>query len=34
MVHKGAEFEKEVQGPGLRPGERPEEWGVILDLLR
>ena len=35
LVHKGVEFEKAGKVPGVRPGDNePEEWGVILDLLR
>ncbi len=33
LVHKGAEFEKAGRVPDLKAGD-PEEWGVILDLLR
>ncbi|HXG59005.1 MAG TPA: adenosylhomocysteinase [Thermoanaerobaculia bacterium] len=34
LVHKGVEYEKEGRVPDFRPDEEPEEWGVILDLLR
>jgi adenosylhomocysteinase len=34
LVHKGAEFEKAGKVPGFDPANEPEEWGVILDLLR
>jgi len=34
LVHKGAEFEKAGRIPGFDPANDPEEWGVILDLLR
>ncbi len=34
LVHKGAEFEKEGRVPDFDPENDPEEWGVILDLLR
>jgi adenosylhomocysteinase len=34
LVHKGAEFEKVGQVPEFDPSNDPEEWGVILDLLR
>ncbi|MDJ0865487.1 MAG: adenosylhomocysteinase [Myxococcota bacterium] len=34
LVHKGAEFEKAGAVPEFDPREDPEEWGVILDLLR
>jgi adenosylhomocysteinase len=34
LVHKGAEFEKAGQVPAFNPEKDPEEWGVILDLLR
>src|SRR6478736_1217614 len=34
LVHKGLEFEKAGRVPDLDPAEDPEEWGVVLDLLR
>src|SRR5512147_2185908 len=34
LVHKGAEFEKAGKIPAFDPDHEPEEWGVILDLLR
>jgi adenosylhomocysteinase len=34
LVHKGAEFEKAGRIPDFDPQSDPEEWGVILDLLR
>ena len=34
LVHKGYEFEKIGEVPGFDPETEPEEWGVILDLLR
>jgi adenosylhomocysteinase len=34
LVHKGAEFEKAGSIPAFDPDNDPEEWGVILDLLR
>jgi adenosylhomocysteinase len=34
LVHKGAEFEKAGRVPAFNPASDPEEWGVILDLLR
>jgi adenosylhomocysteinase len=34
LVHKGAEFEKAGVVPAFDPEKDPEEWGVILDLLR
>src|SRR6478735_1079193 len=34
LVHKGAEFEKAGRIPDFNPDQDPEEWGVILDLLR
>jgi adenosylhomocysteinase len=34
LVHKGAEFEKAGKIPAFDPNNDPEEWGVILDLLR
>jgi len=33
IVHKGAEYEKAGKVPALKDSD-PEEWGVILDLLR
>jgi adenosylhomocysteinase len=34
LVHKGKEFEDAGQVPQFDPANDPEEWGVILDLLR
>src|SRR5438874_6093932 len=34
LVHKGAEFEKAGKIPAFDAKNEPEEWGVILDLLR
>jgi adenosylhomocysteinase len=34
LVHKGAEFEGKSDVPDFNPADDPEEWGVILDLLR
>src|SRR5437867_9695489 len=34
LVHKGVEFEKAGQVPAFNPDKEPEEWGVILDLIR
>ena len=34
LVHKGAEFERAGAVPAFDPAHDPEEWGVILDLLR
>src|SRR6476659_7942408 len=34
LVHKGVEFEKAGRVPDFDPENDPEEWGVILDLLR
>jgi adenosylhomocysteinase len=34
LVHKGAEFEKAGAVPAFDPEKDPEEWGVILGLLR
>ncbi len=34
LIHKGAEFEKAGKVPGFDADKEPEEWGVILDLLR
>ena len=34
VVHKGAEFEKIGKVPPFKGDAEPEEWGVILDLIR
>jgi adenosylhomocysteinase len=34
LIHKGAEFEEAGRVPDFDPAQEPEEWGVILDLLR
>jgi adenosylhomocysteinase len=34
LIHKGAEFEKAGAVPAFNEDKDPEEWGVILDLLR
>ena len=34
LVHRGAEFEKADAVPGFDSDNEPEEWGVILELLR
>jgi adenosylhomocysteinase len=34
LVHKGVEFEKAGKVPAFNPDTDPEEWGVILELLR
>jgi adenosylhomocysteinase len=34
VVHKGAEFERAGKVPAFDPKNDPEEWGVILELLR
>jgi adenosylhomocysteinase len=34
LLHKGVEFEKKGSVPGFDEHTEPEEWGVILDLLR
>jgi adenosylhomocysteinase len=34
LIHKGLEFEKAEKIPDFNPETDPEEWGVILDLLR
>jgi adenosylhomocysteinase len=34
VVHKGVEFEKAGHVPAFNPDKEPEEWGVILDLIR
>ena len=34
LVHKGLEFEQAGTVPAFDPKNDPEEWGVILDLIR
>src|SRR5205085_1333645 len=34
LIHKGAEFEKAGQVPVFDPEHDPEEWGVVLALIR
>src|SRR5712691_5892097 len=34
LLHKGVEFEKAGKVPAFNPDKDPEEWGVILDLIR
>jgi adenosylhomocysteinase len=34
LVHKGLEYEKAGKVPAFNSASDPEEWGVILDLLR
>jgi adenosylhomocysteinase len=34
VVHRGAEFEKAGKVPAFDADREPEEWGVILDLIR
>jgi len=34
LIHKGVEFEKAGRVPDFDPEKDPEEWGVILELLR
>ena len=34
LIHKGYEFEQAGAIPAFDPASDPEEWGVILDLLR
>src|SRR5262245_9663942 len=34
LVHKGLEFERAGRVPDFNPASDPEEWGVILALLR
>ncbi len=34
LVHKGLEFERAGKVPAFNPKNDPEEWGVILSLLR
>ena len=34
LLHKGVEYEKAGKVPAFNADSEPEEWGVILDLLR
>src|SRR4051812_12580942 len=34
LIHKGTEFEAAGKVPAFNPDKDPEEWGVILDLIR
>src|SRR5215475_1546281 len=34
LVHRGAEFEEAGKVPDFDPAEDPEEWGIVLDVLR
>jgi adenosylhomocysteinase len=34
LIHKGVEYEKAGRIPAFDEANEPEEWGVILDLLR
>jgi adenosylhomocysteinase len=34
LVHQGVSCERECRVPDFTPADQPEEWGVILDLLR
>jgi len=34
LIHKGADFEEAGRVPDFDPEREPEEWGVILELLR
>jgi adenosylhomocysteinase len=34
LIHKGVEFEKAGKVPAFNAEKEPEEWGVILELLR
>jgi len=34
LIHRGAEFEEAGEIPDFDPDNEPEEWGVILELLR
>src|SRR5437762_4436374 len=34
LVHRGVEFEKAGKVPAFDSSREPEEWGVILDLIR
>jgi len=34
LVHKGAEYEEAGKVPDFDPDREPEEWGVVLEVLR
>ncbi len=34
LINKGVEYEAAGKVPAFNPETEPEEWGVILDLLR
>jgi adenosylhomocysteinase len=34
LLHKAAEFERAGRVPDFNPATDPEEWGIVLDLLR
>src|SRR3989475_2702339 len=34
VLHKGVEFEKAGTVPAFKPESEPEEWGVILELIK
>ena len=34
LIHRGVEYERDGAVPGFDPETEPEEWGVILDLIR
>ncbi|HYE17846.1 MAG TPA: adenosylhomocysteinase [Tepidisphaeraceae bacterium] len=34
LIHKGTEFEAAGKVPDFKPDADPEEWGVILDLIK
>ena len=34
LVHQGVTCEEKCRVPDFRPADEPEEWGIILDLLR
>ncbi|HXV36844.1 MAG TPA: adenosylhomocysteinase [Myxococcota bacterium] len=34
LLHKGAEFERAGKVPDFDPEREPEEWGIVLELLR
>jgi adenosylhomocysteinase len=34
LLHRGAEFEEAGRVPAFDPKTEPEEWGILLDLLR
>ena len=34
LIHRGVEYERDGVVPEFNPASDPEEWGVILDLIR